>query len=81
MKIEKHGTGVSYKSKSMNEHDFIRTYALLIFNQYALKVGLLIACGDSIKDAFKMVCGNSQRMKQNALAALVQIGYLEKADG
>lgn len=62
--------------------DFIRKYALRIFDYDALKLGLLLSCGDPMEQAFTYlgITPDDLPRARAAIQTLINIGFVRKIE-
>lgn len=61
--------------KDLPPREFIRKYAMLIYEIDVLKFALLLSCGDSLDQAARLAMMSEERLLE-ALSTLERIGYL-----
>ena len=65
------------KVKDMSPREFIRMYAMRIFEEDALKFGLLLSCGDSPDQAATAALNSDQSRILRSCSILQRLGYLK----
>jgi len=65
------------KVKDMSPREFIRTYAMRVFDEDALKFGMLLSCGDSPDQAARIALNSDQSRILRSCSILERLGYLK----
>jgi hypothetical protein len=67
-----------FKVKDMTPREFIRYYGLMIHEADVLKFGLLLSCGDSPEQAFRLALNDDQLRLNAAILQLERLGYIKR---
>ena len=69
---------MEFQSRDIDLETFVRQYALMIFDHRALQLGLLLASGDSMKEALLLSCHNDVALIGPAIDELQRVGFLRE---
>ena len=67
-----------FKIRDISPREFINRYALLVPEKDVLQFALLLACGDSPEQAFRLALNNDQGRLTAAYLQLERLGYIKR---
>ena len=66
-----------YDIKDIDLETFVKAYSLLLIEASAIKMGLLLCCGNSLPVAKTLACNSNREEYLGAVTDLLRVGFLK----
>jgi hypothetical protein len=66
-----------YDIKDIDLETFVKAYSLMLFEASAIKMGLLLCCGNTLQGAKILACNNNREEYLAAVTDLLRVGFLK----